>query len=34
MKFIKDAQSFAVTLEPKGGSINPNMDKMMAIGII
>ena len=34
MKFIKDAQSFAVPLEPKGGSKNPNMDKMMAIGTI
>ena len=34
MKFIKNAQSFAVTLEPKGGSKNPNMDKMMAIGTI
>lgn len=34
MKFIKDAQSFAVTLEPKGGSLNPTMDKMMAIGNI
>ena len=34
MKFIKDAQAFAVTLEPKGGSLNPNMDKMMAIGTI
>ena len=34
MKFIKDAQAFAVTLEPKGGSLNPTMDRMMAIGNI
>ncbi len=34
MKFTKHAQSFAVTLEPKGGSNNPSMDKMMAIGTI
>jgi anti-sigma-K factor RskA len=34
MKFIKDAQAFAVTLEPKGGSLNPTMDNMMAIGNI
>ncbi|SDM30813.1 Anti-sigma-K factor rskA [Daejeonella rubra] len=34
MKFIKDVQAFAVTLEPRGGSLNPTMDKMMAIGNI
>jgi anti-sigma-K factor RskA len=34
MKFIKNAQAFAVTLEIRGGSTNPNMDQMMAIGSI
>ncbi len=34
MKSVKGAQAFAVTLEPKGGSINPTMDQMMAIGNI
>lgn len=34
MKSVKGAQSFAVTLEPKGGSINPTMDQMMAMGTI
>lgn len=34
MKSIKGAQAFAVTLEPRGGSINPTMDQMMAIGNI
>lgn len=34
MKSVKDAQAFAVTLEPRGGSINPTMDQMMAIGNI
>lgn len=34
MKSIQNAQAFAVTLEPKGGSINPTMDKMMAMGEI
>ena len=34
MKFIKNAQAFAVTLEIRGGSANPNMDQMMAIGSI
>lgn len=28
MKKINNAQAFAVTLEPKGGSINPTLDKM------
>ena len=34
MKSVKGAQAFAVTLEPKGGSVNPTMDQMMAIGNI
>ncbi len=34
MKSVKGAQAFAVTLEPKGGSINPTMEQMMAIGNI
>jgi anti-sigma-K factor RskA len=34
MKFIKNAQAFAVTLEIRGGNTNPNMDQMMAIGSI
>ena len=25
-------QAFAVTLEPRGGSVNPTMDEMMVIG--
>lgn len=34
MKSVKGAQAFAVTLEPKGGSVNPTMDQMMAMGNI
>lgn len=34
MKSVKGAQAFAVTLEPAGGSVNPTMDQMMAIGNI
>lgn len=34
MKSVKGAQAFAVTLEPKGGSVSPTMDQMMAIGNI
>nr|WP_256471424.1 anti-sigma factor [Solitalea agri] len=34
MKNIQGAQAFAVTLEPKGGSTNPTMDKMYAMGKI
>ena len=34
MKSVANAQAFAVTLEPRGGSINPSMDQMMAIGNI
>ena len=34
MKSVKNVQAFAVTLEIRGGSTNPNMDQMMAIGSI
>ena len=34
MKSVKGAQAFAVTLEPKGGSVNPTMEQMMAMGNI
>lgn len=34
MKSVKEAQAFAVTLEPKGGSVNPTMEQMMAMGAI
>jgi anti-sigma-K factor RskA len=34
MKSLKEAQAFAVTLEPKGGSINPTMEQMMVMGAI
>jgi anti-sigma-K factor RskA len=34
MKSVSGAQAFAVTLEPKGGSVNPTMEQMMAIGSI
>ena len=34
MKSLKSAEAFAVTLEPKGGSITPTMEQMMAMGSI
>nr|WP_242691801.1 anti-sigma factor [Pedobacter sp. SYSU D00823] len=34
MKNLKNAQAFAVTLEPRGGSINPTMDEMIVMGSI
>lgn len=34
MKSVANAQAFAVTLEPRGGSENPTMEQMMAIGNI
>lgn len=34
MKSIKAAQAFAVTLEPKGGSVSPTMEQMMLMGAI
>lgn len=32
MKDIADAQAFAITLEPKGGSVNPTMTEMYVMG--
>ncbi len=32
MKSVQAAQAFAVTLEPKGGSIVPTMEQMYVIG--
>ena len=32
MKSMEDAQAFAITLEPKGGSVNPTMDQMYVMG--
>jgi hypothetical protein len=32
MKSIASADEFAVTLEPRGGSVNPTMDQLMVIG--
>jgi anti-sigma-K factor RskA len=32
MKPIATANAFAVTLEPRGGSVSPTMDEMMVIG--
>ncbi|MBU0696877.1 MAG: anti-sigma factor [Bacteroidetes bacterium] len=34
MKSIGKAQTFAVTLEPRGGSVNPTLEKLMVIGNI
>ena len=34
MKTIANAQAFAITLEPRGGSINPTMEQMMVMGAI
>ncbi len=34
MKSIGTAQTFAVTLEPRGGSVNPTLEKLMVIGNI
>lgn len=34
METIQQAQAFAVTIEPMGGSINPTMEKMVAMGTI
>ncbi|WP_423148597.1 anti-sigma factor [Rubrolithibacter danxiaensis] len=34
MKSVTGAQAFAVTLEPRGGSINPTMEQMMVMGSI
>ncbi len=32
METIEKAQAFAVTIEPMGGSVNPTMEKMVAMG--
>lgn len=32
MKNVHNAEAFAITLEPKGGSVNPTMEKMYVIG--
>lgn len=32
MQPVSGPQAFAVTLEPRGGSVNPSMDQMMVIG--
>lgn len=32
MKSMDDAQAFAITLEPKGGSVSPTMDQMYVMG--
>jgi anti-sigma-K factor RskA len=32
MKSIASADAFAVTLEPRGGSVNPTMEQMMVVG--
>lgn len=34
MKAIAEAEAFAVTLEPRGGSLNPSMEHMMLLGVI
>jgi anti-sigma-K factor RskA len=34
MKELSNAQAFAVTLEPRGGSANPTMEQMMVMGAI
>lgn len=34
METIQNAQAFAVTIEPMGGSINPTMEKMVVMGEI
>lgn len=34
MKTIPSAEAFAITLEPKGGSVNPTIDQMYVMGAI
>ncbi|MGV3539867.1 MAG: anti-sigma factor [Rufibacter sp.] len=34
MSTIAEAQAFAVTLEPEGGSVNPTLDEMVVMGAI
>jgi hypothetical protein len=32
MKMVNAAQTFAITLEPKGGSVSPTMDQLYVMG--
>jgi anti-sigma-K factor RskA len=32
MKDVSEPQAFAITIEPKGGSVNPTMDQMIVLG--
>jgi len=32
MQTIQEAQAFAVTVEPMGGSVNPTMEKLTVLG--
>ncbi len=32
MKEMPEAQAFAITLEPKGGSVNPTLEQLYVIG--
>ncbi len=32
MKGVEEAQAFAITLEPKGGSVNPTMEQLYVVG--
>jgi anti-sigma-K factor RskA len=32
MKRVADAQAFAITIEPKGGSVSPTLDRLVVIG--
>jgi anti-sigma-K factor RskA len=34
MKEVGDAQAFAVTLEKRGGSASPTMEKMVVLGAV
>ncbi len=34
METIEKAQAFAVTIEPRGGSVNPTMENMVVMGAI
>ncbi|MFN3529467.1 MAG: anti-sigma factor domain-containing protein [Bacteroidia bacterium] len=34
MKSLEKAQAFAITLEPKGGSVTPNLEQLHAIGAL
>ena len=32
VKDVSEPQAFAITIEPKGGSVNPTMDQMIVLG--